>query len=138
MMSASAVQSNVRVATYLRALGDVSAYKARQALLGRTPPLDVSRGVLRQWILKYRKPASAVAIAGADELEKKCGSTIRLELAAKNRTGYKLMTAVRQLQPPLCITRKSAENWLAKYGQEAHMRKERRIQKRPAMCVENT
>ena len=60
---AEALQENVRVATYLRALGDVSAYKMKAALLSRRPPLDVSVGVLKQWVSKYR-PCDAVSISG--------------------------------------------------------------------------
>jgi hypothetical protein len=49
----------------------------KKALYSRLPPLDVSDGVLKQWILKYRLPDDAISISGAEELETKYGAAIR-------------------------------------------------------------
>ena len=113
--TAEDLETNVRVVTYLRALGDVSAHKCRNALLSRTPPLNVSEGVLKQWISKYRRPAAAVVLSCAEDLETKYGATIR-HLAAENRTGYKLMVALKTLKPPLYASKRTSETWLRKYG----------------------
>lgn len=111
---AEALQQNVRVATYLRALGDVSAYKMRAALLSRSPPLDVSVGVLKQWMSKYRSPDDAVSISGAEDLEKRYGAAIRH--LAEDSTAYKLKDALSKWKPSLYVTQKTAETWLRKYG----------------------
>ena len=69
----------------LREYGELTFYKLKQKLSARAPPLDVSEGVLKQWILKYRLPADAIEIMGAEDLEKRYGDAIR-HLAADNRT----------------------------------------------------
>ena len=73
------------------------------------------KGVLKQWILKYRMPPDAVSVSGAEELEKKYGDSIR-HLVDANRTGYLLASALKQRSPPLYVTKQSAITWLHKYG----------------------
>ena len=73
------------------------------------------KGVLKQWVLNYRLPPGAVSVSGAAELEEKYGDSIR-HLVADNRSGYKLMTALKQRSPPLYVTMQAATNWLRKYG----------------------
>ena len=85
----------------LREYGELSEYKLLSALSARVPPLDVSKGVLKQWILKYRRPDDAVSISGAEELETKYGSAIR-HLVAENRTGYKLHRSEKAEPPAVC------------------------------------
>ena len=60
-------------------------------------------------------PPDAVSVSGAEELEKKYGDSIR-HLAAANRTGYLLASALKQRSPPLHVTEQSAKTWLHKYG----------------------
>jgi hypothetical protein len=99
----------------VRALGNETAFKLKKALYSRAPPLDVTEGVLKQWILKYRLPDDAVSISGAEDFEKKYGAAIR-HLVPENRTDYKFMMALRALTPPLYVTKKAAKDWLHKYG----------------------
>ena len=99
----------------VRECGNVSAYYLKKALYARPTPMDVTEGVLKQWILKYRLPADAVVVSGSDELEKKYGDAIR-HLAAENRTGYKLMDALKKRAPPLYVTEQAAKDWLRRYG----------------------
>ena len=61
----------------LREYGELTAYKLKQKLSARAPPVEVSEGVLKQWILKYRLPADAIKIMGAEDLEKRYGEAIR-------------------------------------------------------------
>ena len=99
----------------LREYGELSEYKLLSALSARVPPLDVSKGVLKQWILKYRLPADAVKIMGAEDLEKRYGKAIR-HLATDNCTGYKLQAALKKLSPPLYVSDQASRDWLRKYG----------------------
>ena len=98
-----------------RAYGDLTARMLKKSLYSRTPPLDVTDGVLKQWVLKYRVPAGAVTLQGADELEKRYGAAIR-HLVAENRTGYKLQAALKKLTPPLYVSDQASKDWLRKYG----------------------
>ena len=98
-----------------RAYGDLTARMLKKSLYSRTPPLDVTDGVLKQWVLKYRVPAGAVTLQGADELEKRYGAAIR-HLVAENRTGYKLQAALKKLTPPLYVSDQASKLWLSKYG----------------------
>ena len=99
----------------MRALGNETAFKLRKALYSRAPPLDVTEGVLKKWILKYRLPDDAISISGAEELEKKYGAAIR-HLVPENRTGYKLQAALKKLSPPLYGGERTSKAWLSKDG----------------------
>ena len=99
----------------LREYGELSEYKLLSALSARVPPLDVSKGVLKQWILKYRLPADAIKIMGAEDLEKRYGEAIR-HLATSDCTGYKLQAALKKLSPPLYVSDQASRDWLRKYG----------------------
>ena len=99
----------------LREYGELTFYKLKQKLSARVPPLDVSEGVLKQWILKYRLPADAIQIMGAEDLEKRYGEAIR-HLATSDCTGYKLQAALKKLSPPLYVSDQASRDWLRKYG----------------------
>ena len=99
----------------LRQHGNVSWYLLKKALYSRSPPLDITDGVLKQWILKYRLPPDAIQILGAKDLEQRYGKAIR-HLAADNCTGYKLQAALKKLRPPLYASDQAAKDWLRKYG----------------------
>ena len=98
-----------------REYGELSEYKLLSALSARVPPLDVSKGILKQWILKYRLPADAIKIMGAEDLEKRYGEAIR-HLATSDCTGYKLQAALKKLSPPLYVSDQASRDWLRKYG----------------------
>ena len=50
----------------------------RTVLLQRQPPVDVSLGVLRQWLKISIKLADAITVSSTKELEEKYGAVVRL------------------------------------------------------------
>ena len=67
----------------------------RIVLLARQPPIDVSEGVLRHWLKrKSIKPADAIAVSSANELQEKYGELVK-GLVLVHATAYKLCKALR-------------------------------------------
>ena len=86
-----------------------------EALTSKKPPLKVTYGAVREWWKKYRVLAGSTSIPSADELQKQYGASI-MELARKNASECKLCKALRERDPPICITDGVARGWLKKYG----------------------
>ena len=87
----------------------------RAALCARVPPVEVSLSCLRVWWGKYKLPDGAVTAASAQELESRYGDSIR-HLGLEYPTAYKLCKALRQREPPLCVTDAIARVWLSRYA----------------------
>lgn len=102
----------VKYGVIVREYGNVSSYKLKQALYSRTRPLDITEGVLKQWILKYRAYGGAMIVSGARELEEQYGDLGR-RFAVEHNTGYKLMHALGEEK--LYVTKQVAETCLRKY-----------------------
>ena len=85
-----------------------------RALMARQPPLKVSQQAVRVWYNKYNIPPGAETPSTAQELEERCGDSIR-HLALECRTSFRLCKALREKEPPVCITEKVATGWLEKY-----------------------
>ena len=115
LYAGSADDLEIQYGGVVREYGEVSPYRLRVALAGRQPSIAVTEGVLKVWIAKYRMAPNAIVVSGSEELEKKYGDAIR-HLAAENRTGYKVMAALKQRTPPVYVTRQAATDWLRKYG----------------------
>jgi hypothetical protein len=112
--SAEELQGKKDLVTYLNAFAG-GYRRCCIALASRRPPVYVSEGIVKQWMSHYRSPAGAIQVSTADEMEGRYGEKIR-GLAAANRTGYRLMKALKTLTPPLYATEKAAGTWLRKYG----------------------
>ena len=88
----------------------------RTVLLQRQPPIDVSPGVLRQWLnRKSIKPADAITVSSADELQEKYGALVK-RLVVVHATAYKLCAALRFESPAVYCSDGIAKQWLKKYG----------------------
>ena len=55
-----------------------TAFLLRKALLARRPPLDVTVGVIKQWLKNYRTPPGAVRVATLEELHANHAGLVRL------------------------------------------------------------
>ena len=104
--SAEELQGKKDLVTYLNAFAG-GYRRCCIALASRRPPVYVSEGIVKQWMSHYRSPAGAIQVSTADEMEGRYGEKIR-GLAAANRTGYRLMKALKTLSPPLYATEKAA------------------------------
>ena len=67
------------------------------------------------WMSKYKLPDGPVSVATAEELDELYGDSIQ-HLALEHPTAYKLCSALRKRDPPLCISNKTAEVWLRQYA----------------------
>ncbi len=92
-----------------------SPYLLHQALVRTYPTLKVSHGCVKNWWQKYKVVDPAHQVSTVEELEEKHGSRIR-PLATENNTYFKLCRALRDLDPPVYIGDKVAENWLRRHG----------------------
>ena len=94
-----------------------AGYEAlRTVLLQRQPPIDVSHGVLRQWLKrKSIKPADAITVSGADELQEKYGALVK-GLVVVHATAYRLCQALRSESPAVYCSDGIAKQWFKKYG----------------------
>ena len=73
------------------------------------------------WWGKYNIPAGARTASSALELEERYGDGIR-HLSVEYRTAFKLCKALREQDPPLCVTDKVATVWLQKYAHRGEVR----------------
>ena len=99
----------------------ISAAILHGALTSRDPPVDVSLKAMRVWWGKYNIPAGAETASSALELEERYGDGIR-HFALEYPTAFKLGRALREREPPLCITDKVATVWLQKYARRGDVR----------------
>ena len=88
----------------------------RTVLLQRLPPIDVPRGVLTQWLKRRSvKPADAITVSSAEELQEKYGVLVKNLLLA-HPTAYKLCQALRSESPAVYCSDGIAKQWMKKYG----------------------
>ena len=66
-----------------------SAFLLYKALIAREPPLKVSQQTVSVWYNKYSFPHGAETATSAQELEERCGDSIR-HLALECRTSFRL------------------------------------------------
>ncbi len=80
----------------LRQHGNVSAYSLKKTLYSRAPPLDVSDGVLKEWILKYRP--KCIQVSCAESLQTQYGEILRQQGNASSQcpVEYKLLLALAE------------------------------------------
>ena len=72
-----------------------TSYRALRAVLGqRQPPIDVSEGVLRQWLNTSMKPLDAITVSSTEDLQEKYGDVVKV-LVREYATAYKLCKALR-------------------------------------------
>ena len=91
-----------------------SAYLLHSALRRRSPPIDVSAGVVRSWWNTYKAGRVELTVSSAKELEEKYGDLVKA-LAVNNTSGYLLVRALRGGQPPVYISDGVARQWLKQY-----------------------
>ena len=95
-------------------------YLLHKGLQERDPAIQVSLKAVTVWWNKYKMPANAVTVASAHELEELDGDSIR-HVAMENKTSYKLCRALRDREPPICVTDKLASAWLKKYASHSEV-----------------
>ena len=119
MATITAAQFGKRYGAMCRAeYPEVTGHKAlRSVLLQRQPPIDVPEGVLRQWLKRSVKPADAVTVSSADDLQEKYGELVK-GLVLVHATAYKLCQALRSQAPAVYCSDGIAKQWIKKYGSE--------------------
>ena len=91
----------------------ISARVLHGALASRDPPVDVSLQAVRFWWGKCNIAAGAETPSSALELEERYGDGT-WHLSLEHPMAFKLCKALREREPPLCITDKVATVWLQK------------------------
>ena len=96
MSGLAAIQFEARYGALVRSeLSEYTSHKALRRVLGqRQPPIDVSEGVLRQWLNKSMKPHDAIIVSSTEGLAEKYGDVVEI-LAREHATAYKLCKALR-------------------------------------------
>jgi hypothetical protein len=119
MATITAAQFGKRYGAMCRAeYPDVTGREAlRTVLLQRQPPIDVPEGVLRQWLKRSVKPADAITVSSADDLQEKYGDLVK-GLVLVHATAYKLCQALRSQAPAVYCSDGIAKQWIKKYGSE--------------------
>ena len=101
----------------------VTAYKLDKALRARRPPICMTQGLLKQWLLKYGRVLDAagaedlIRISSRAELESKYGDTLAT-MADEYSTPYRLCAALKKRSPPVLVTDAVAKEWF-KYNRSA-------------------
>ena len=78
-----------------------SAIILHGALVSRQPLVEISLGAVRIWWGKHKIPEGAETVTSAQDLEGRHGDSIR-HLALECPTSFKLCSALRKRDPPLC------------------------------------
>ena len=99
-----------------------TGYLLAQALMQNQPPIRVSAKAASVWLSKHRLPEDARVIDNAEDLEQEYGESIR-HLSVEYPTAYKLSRALREREPPVCITDKVAQGWLQKYARHGELQR---------------
>ena len=107
----------------LREYGDISAYKLKKRLYARATPLEVPEGILKQWILRYRLPATAEVIG-----DNTSGLETNIEMSIAKRP------AASKNNPILRRPRAAEQDRMLKLLGTAYTQK-RCILRRPAACT---
>ena len=95
-----------------------TGYEAlRTVLLQRHPQIDVPAGVLRQWLKRSVKPADAITVSSAEDLQEKYGDLVK-GLVLVHATAYRLCQAFRLQSPAVYCSDGIAKQWIKKYGTE--------------------
>ena len=117
MVGITAAQFQKRYGHLVRAeYAEHTGYGAlRTVLLQRHPPIDVPFGALRQWLKRSVKPADAIAVSRADELQEKYGDLVK-GLVLVHATAYRLCQALRAQSPAVYCSVSIAKQWLKKNG----------------------
>ena len=120
MASITAAQFEKRYGNLVRA--EYAEYTGREALrtvlLARQPPIDVSEGVLLQWLKrKSIKPADAITVSSANELQEKYGELVK-GLVLVHAPACKLCQALCEQTPAVYCTDGIAKQWIKKNGSE--------------------
>ena len=89
----------------------------RTVLLQRVPSINVPEGVLRQWLKRSVKPADAITVSSADELQEKYGALVK-GLVVVHATAYKLCQALRSQSLAVYCSDGIAKQWIKKNGTE--------------------
>ena len=98
-------------------LSDLTSARYLQRAL-KAKRIDVTEGVLKQWLLKYRTGDPTTGIGGrmsAQELHEQYGAELKA-LSQEKKTRYLLCKALRERDPPVFITDSVARQWLEKYA----------------------
>ena len=79
MASLTANQFEKRYGAMCRAeYPDLGVWALHTALKARQPPIVVSKGALEQWMKRRSiKPADAITVSSADELQEKYGTVVK-------------------------------------------------------------
>ena len=96
---------------------DLNATALSTALAARKPPIVVSRAALEQWMKRSIKPADAITVSSADDLQERYGDLVK-GLVLVHATAYKLCQALRSQAPAVYCSDGIAKQWIKKYGSE--------------------
>ena len=121
MSDLTATPPEERYGVLLRSeLSEYTSHKAlRTVLEQRQPPIDVSEGVLRQWLETPMKPLDASTVSSTEDLQEKYGDGVKV-LVKEHATAYKICKALRSQALALYRSDGIAKQWFKKYGRRCN------------------
>ena len=92
-----------------------TAHTLRKGVRWRYPFVQVSEGMLKVWIKKYRGPEGVVRVSCVAELADRLGDELQ-EYSDRYPTAFKLVRALQRRVPPVYVSESAAKTWFSRYG----------------------
>ena len=92
-----------------------TAHTLRKGVRWRYPFVQVSEGMLKVWIKKYRGPEGVVRVSCVAELADRLGDELQV-YSDRYPTAFKLVRALQRRVPPVYLSESAAKTWFSRYG----------------------